>query len=165
MSILCADPGATGGLALLRTFNDGNLLGIIKTMFMPMIQAKSKKRVDTEAIFEWLGDDTVEYSVIENVHSMPRQGVASSFQFGRSFGALEGAMAGLSAVPLAYVEPSVWKVKMGLLGDDKEQARMRATRIFSRSARELHWPLVKHDGIAEACLIGYYFYNHVIEER
>ena len=31
----------------------------------------------------------IDISIIEKVHAMPRQGVTSSFQFGRSFGALE----------------------------------------------------------------------------
>lgn len=57
-----------------------------------------------------------ELVVIEKVHSMPKQGVASSFKFGDGFGSLKGLCVGL-ALPFILVTPQKWK-KTVLAGYD-----------------------------------------------
>lgn len=160
--ILSADPGQTGGLVLIESLQGDKYLQIVKVMMMPMTEAKSKNRVDVEKIFDFVADIPIGYCILENVHSMPRQGVASAFQFGRSFGSLEGAMAEISPGPIKYLEPGVWKGKMGLSGKDKEQARMRASRLFGPNSMEVYWPLKKHEGIAEAALMTYHWQTNVV---
>lgn len=85
--------------------------------------------------------------VIEDVHTMPGQGIASSGRFMRAAGAIE-AIAYLTAVT-HMVSPQRWKHDMCVDGDKEYSLE---------SAREM-WPeaelkLKKHHGRAEALLIA-----------
>jgi hypothetical protein len=95
--------------------------------------------------------------VIELVHSMPAQGVASSFKFGMAYGAAV-ALAQRFHSPCHMIRPQVWKKGMGLSSDKNESLDM---------ARML-WPdaplkLKKHDGRAEALLMAEYWRRHLFE--
>jgi crossover junction endodeoxyribonuclease RuvC len=94
--------------------------------------------------------------VIEDVHSMPKQGVASSFKFGRGKGVVEGFFAG-AGIPLRYVSASKWKKDIGL-SSDKEESRQRALEMWPEHAG--CFMRVKDEGRAEAALIGYWFVKH-----
>ena len=92
--------------------------------------------------------------IVEKVSAMPGQGVTSMFSFGRNYGQWEGAIAAL-ACETHHVTPQRWKKAM--LADaakGKEAARMKALQLFPYLAEELR--LKKHDGRAEALLIGEY---------
>lgn len=142
MIVVGIDPGLTGAVAY---FVDGELMGLFD---MPNYDG----RVDARELFLRLREWGRPYMVvIEDVHSMPGQGVASSFKFGRSVGAIEAVVGALS-YPHTRLTPQKWKQKMGLIGKDKDASR--------GMAREL-WPLYadkfarkKDDGRAEAALIA-----------
>ncbi|HUW96021.1 MAG TPA: hypothetical protein VMW58_09540 [Anaerolineae bacterium] len=89
------------------------------------------------------------FAILESVHSMPGQGVASSFSFGRGFGLWEGILVALG-IPYLLVAPQTWKAAM--LRDmphDKNAAKLQASRL---------WPELGHlsDGEAEALLMAEY---------
>lgn len=89
---------------------------------------------------------------VERVHSMPKQGVASSFGFGEGFGLWQGLLAGLG-IPFDLATPQAWKKSMlAGAGKEKDAARIRAQQLFP--GVELH--LKKHHGRAEALLIAEY---------
>ena len=93
-------------------------------------------------------------AVLENVHSMPKQGVASSFCFGEGKGMWEGILAAYN-IPTELVSPQRWKKEiMADQGKDKSAARFKAMALFPSLASELK--LVKHDGRAEALLMAEY---------
>jgi len=87
---------------------------------------------------------------MEQVHSMPNQGVSSTFAFGRSAGVIEGVLAALQ-VPVTYVQPAVWARTMNK-GYGKDASRHRAMELFPD--KQEWFKLVKHDGRAEAVLIA-----------
>ena len=89
---------------------------------------------------------------VEDVHSMPGQGVASTFKFGRSVGVVEGALSALG-IPIRWVSPAKWKKAMGLPAD-KGAARRRAIELWPDHAHL--FARVKDDGRAEAALIAEY---------
>jgi hypothetical protein len=91
-------------------------------------------------------------AIIERVNAMPGQGVASSFNFGRSYGDVRGVI-GACDVPMHLVTPQKWKKHFGLSAD-KEESRLRAIRLFPSVADS--FKLKKHDGRAEAALIALY---------
>lgn len=67
---------------------------------------------------------------LEQVHSMPGQGVASSFKFGQGYGALEMA---LTAVGIAFerVTPQKWQKALGCLTKgDKNVSKRKAQELF-----------------------------------
>ncbi len=90
-------------------------------------------------------------AVVEAVHSMPKQGVASTFRFGRAHGAVLGVLAAL-LVPTHLVAPITWK-RHFRLGSDKDASRGLARRL---------WPACdalerkKDHGRAESLLLARY---------
>ena len=73
-------------------------------------------------------------ATIESVHSMPKQGVASSFKFGKSFGFCLGVLTGLK-IPYKLVSPQKWQAAMSCrTGGDKNISKAAAQRL---------WPAIK----------------------
>jgi crossover junction endodeoxyribonuclease RuvC len=90
---------------------------------------------------------------IESVHSMPGQGVRSTFDFGMNFGIWLGVIAALN-IPMELVTPQEWKKHYGLIGKDKDASRIIAVQLFPQMAMELK--LKKYNGRAEALLLAEY---------
>ena len=152
MRVIGIDPGATGGVAVLE---DGKL---IDAMMMPIIHANGKTSVDSAILTDWLyqhlvGDCTF---VIEAVHAMPRQGVSSSFQFGKMYGAVE-ALAISTGYRVEHVSPAKWKKAFHLNRD--KGASIDAARLRFGHKLDQYVTLKKHEGVAEAALIAAWGHN------
>jgi crossover junction endodeoxyribonuclease RuvC len=145
MIALGIDPGARGGLAIL----DGT--GLVEAIRMPILAHGSRTLVDTAEIAKFAGFHTepLDVIVIELVHSMPKQGVASSFAFGRAAGAVEG-WAVSTGLPVNWTTASSWKKRLGL-GKDKRASLDAARLHFGYDPR---WGVLANDGLAEAALIA-----------
>ena len=63
---------------------------------------------------------------------MPKQGVSTTFKFGRAAGHLEGAVEALH-FPMDLITPTQWKTKMKMTGKDKD---------FPRQWCKRRWPTV-----------------------
>ena len=87
---------------------------------------------------------------VEQVFSMPGQGVASTFAFGRAVGAIN-AVCELTRFPVHFVRPQVWK-KYFHLTADKNEALDLARMMF----KEENLKLKKDINRAEALLMAYY---------
>jgi crossover junction endodeoxyribonuclease RuvC len=104
------DPGQSGGMAILS--QSGTPLYVTK---MPQTERD---------IWEWLRElafpssDSKPYAMIEQVHSMPGQGVTSTFKFGMSYGGLRMALIGCG-IPFETVTPQKWQKALGVLPRDK----------------------------------------------
>jgi crossover junction endodeoxyribonuclease RuvC len=90
--------------------------------------------------------------VIERAQAMPRQGIASAFNYGRGFGTIEGVVFALG-LPHSFVTPAAWKRAAGL-GSDKRDAIARAIQLRPDAAPLLR--RAKAHGRAEALLIAIY---------
>jgi len=99
-----------------------------------------------DVIDDWRPD----VAVIEGVHSMPGQGVSTTFKFGRAFGTVEGIVAALG-IPSELIAPHTWKQKVGV-SKEKASSRALAARLWP-AQRDL-FRRVKDDGRAEAALIA-----------
>lgn len=143
--ILGIDPGAKGGLAVIT---DGGWLHEVHDM----------TDLTGSGIGTWLHNvlinmyEPVTVAWVEQVHSMPGQGVASTFKFGTNYGALLGGLGAL-AIPVRNVTPAKWKKALGLPAD-KTAARQRAAELWP--ARADWFRRVKDDGRAESALIAEY---------
>lgn len=158
MRILGVDPGQAGGLAIVH---GGRL---VKGTRMPIVKIRGKAQVDARAVVRWWDDCLVPFdvAVIEAVHAMPRQGVSSSFQFGRMLGGIE-ALVYSTGARVEYVAPAAWKKAMGL--STEKQASIDAAKLMFGSAAD---ELLKHkadDGIAEAGLIAAYWRDKVGDKQ
>lgn len=150
-SILGIDPGLSGALALFDPLR--GYLVFCHDMPAPR-DDKGKRSIDSEALAKLIAPHVPDIImvVLEQVHSMPGQGVASTFAFGRAYGAVEGVLGAL-ALPINPAPPAVWKQRMRVTAD-KETSRARATEILP--AHAACWRLKKHDGRAEAALLAVY---------
>ena len=88
--------------------------------------------------------------VVETVHSMPRQGVASSFKFGVAYG---GAVALAERLSSAWhmVTPQVWK-KALKLDSDKNKSMLLARELWPDAPLKRQ----KDNGRAEALLLAHW---------
>jgi crossover junction endodeoxyribonuclease RuvC len=152
MKILGCDPGVHGGLAIVE-INDGAAPQLVDAIDVPTIGTGAKERVNVHAVQEWVLHHGPQHAFIERGASMPRQGVASTYKFGRSVGALEAIIA-LCNVSLEIIEPSMWKRALRLKGKDKEGSRQRALEMFPHAQHLL--ARKKDHQRAEAMLIAVY---------
>lgn len=155
--ILSIDPGLSGALAWVS--NTGQLVMVHDMPVIEVAVGKTKiKRRRVSAgllagmLTELLRRFPVDGAVLEEVGTKPGEGAVGAFAFGRSFGSLEGVLAGLG-VPYELVRPNVWKRALHL-GPDKGAARQRAIQLFPSHATD--FARVKDDGRAEAALLGHY---------
>lgn len=144
------DPGLSGGIAIVE--DSGIQLFDMPVMAHPW--AKKKRIVDGFALMELLQNyarlSTVRVTV-ELVHSMPRQGVSSTFTFGQSVGAVIGIVQAMG-FSLNMVRPQAWKSKCGLINHDKDASRVLAIQLYPHLAEELK--LKKHNGRSDALFIA-----------
>lgn len=145
--IIGIDPGISGAIVLLDS-------GVpVEWELMPTLKTGKSSRVNGSALARICDLGSLEHVYVEAVHSMPKQGVASSFNFGHSCGTVEGV---LQALGLAYtlVTPQAWKKRAGLIGQDKDAARSRAIQLWPQW-RDLD-AKGKGQAFADAALIALY---------
>lgn len=110
------DPGLSGAIAAILT-NSIDAPHSIEIAPMPI----AGKELDVAMIIDYLEMlaefDRIAY--IEAVHSMPKQGVSSSFKFGFVTGVIHGIFRTLG-IPLYLVTPQAWKKEI-LAGTDKSK--------------------------------------------
>jgi len=140
------DPGLTGAVCIY-TYND-----IVAVHDMPTAARGSRNAVMAAALADILREWDDAHAFVESVHSMPGQGVASSFNFGHGCGVIDGVLSAL-CITTTLVTPQRWKKAMGL-GAEKGQARNRAMQLFPRHAKL--FARAKDDGRAEAALLALY---------
>lgn len=152
MIYLGIDPGLSGGLAALST--------ICTFTGFPRPMPLAGGEIDALNIAETVTDLRMADDVIvcvEAVHSMPKQGVASTFKFGKGYGMVLGALAAVSA-RTELVTPQAWK-KAILAGTakDKDAAIAWCRRAYpSVNLLATERSRVPHDGIADALCIAEY---------
>lgn len=147
--IIGVDPGLTGAIAAAT---DDEILWVED---MPLVAgeicvALLDKLYDPTEYGPWhlTPDMTV---AIEQVHSMPKQGVASTFKFGKAYGLVLGYFAA-KGHPIIDVAPTKWKSTFHLNGKDKDAARLEALKLWPAQAS---WFARKKDiGRADAALIA-----------
>lgn len=141
------DPGQKGGIAIY----DAKLL-LAQAWPMPL----HGKEPDVAAIMRLFASKCVAAIAIEEVGSMPGQGVASTFQFGTGYGMLLGAIAA-SQLPHHRVRPQAWK-KVVLAGTAKDKAAAIAYCQRAHPTLQLVQPRARkpHDGMADAVCIAHW---------
>jgi hypothetical protein len=127
------DPGGTsGGLFIISVPFDNDLI----TSFYSLEFKKSTEKDIYEFIDDYCNGAHTANAIIEKVHSMPGQGVSSSFKFGQNYGFLKGI---LTALGISYEEvtPQSWMKYYGMKKNKtesktewKKRLRQRAEQIF-----------------------------------
>ncbi|MCA0344135.1 MAG: hypothetical protein LCH99_31000 [Proteobacteria bacterium] len=139
--ILGIDPGASGALSFYFPSHPE----LISVEDVPLVAGE----IDAAQVARRIEQMAPTMAIIEQVGSMPKQGVSSTFKFGVAYGVVRGVVAAMG-VPTHLVTPSVWK-KHFRLDADKEKARALAIRYWPTSQ---HFERKKDHGRAEAALIA-----------
>jgi crossover junction endodeoxyribonuclease RuvC len=140
------DPGQTGAMAMIEGVA-GKVVAVVDYPGTPDGAA--------EVLRKWQSSFNIKLATLEIVHSMPGQGVVSTFSFGANFGAYRGILAALM-IPSIGVAPRTWAKLLGLQ-PTKEITNKERNLYF---AREI-WPFApltkkKHHSRADAlCLAEY----------
>ena len=142
MTYVGIDPGFTGAWGMINHRGEyiscGDMHHTDKHIMSRLVWAEMLQALDRQ-------DCEV---VVESVHSMPGQGVSSSFKFGVAFGGAI-ALAERFNCPWHLVTPQSWKKSLKLTSDKQQSLDM---------ARQL-WPTApldrqKDNGRAEALLLA-----------
>jgi crossover junction endodeoxyribonuclease RuvC len=142
------DPGLSGAIAVLDPAG-----ALERLADLPVICDGRLAWIDGGALQALLIDSLrglPARAIVERVSAMPRQGVASSFTFGVTFGSILSVLQARH-ISVELVTPAVWKRALGLSSD--KRASLDKARLLYPSA-ELG--LAKHDGRAEALLLAYW---------
>lgn len=155
------DNGLAGGIAAY--FGTGEL----RVTPMPVVGVKkakgSKSEYNIPAILQWFDQlpCAPKMVVLEKAHSMPLQGIVSTFSIGRSFGIMEGILAARK-FPYMIVAAKTWQAKMfeGIAHTDTKQSSVLvAQRLFPDTDLRVGPRSNKlHDGLSDAMLMAYYSY-------
>lgn len=134
------DPGVSGGIAIISdtvtvySYTSETLIKICK---------------------DFVSSNTSVIVAVEKVHSMPHQGVSSTFNFGMGYGRILGILEALN-ISYELVTPQAWKKYMGVTHDKKTS--IRKAQFLYPDVCLLPTPRcrVPSDGMAEALLIAHY---------
>lgn len=143
------DPGKKGAMAIMGYSNTTGERYMMKIIpFDPQEYIKTLKQFNGATV------------CIEQVHSLPREGVKSVWSFGQTYGWLLGV---LDAVGLSYqtVPPNLWKKDFSLLRTEKKQSIEVCKRLFPNANLKRTERCKKDDdGMAEAALLAIYAQRH-----
>jgi len=125
----------------------------------PLFDGNRLNRDMVKALWTYAGERDV-MAVVEQVHSMPHQGVASTFSFGTNYGMIIGALEALG-IPYCTVTPGKWQKficeAVDKASNPKQMHYNAACRLFPnidfrRSERSKTWD----DNKVDATLICEY---------
>jgi crossover junction endodeoxyribonuclease RuvC len=142
--ILGIDPGLDGALFFLE-------VGCGEAFDMPTHKLATRREIDIQGLLTLLSGP-IDCAFVELASARPKQGVASSFQFGKGYGLILGLLAARS-VPTNRIPAAVWKKALSV-PKAKDGARARASELLPACASQ--WPLARHHGRAEAALLAFY---------
>lgn len=138
------DPGQSGGLALID--ENGKHYASWK---MPESERFIWDVIDHNA-------SLADKAVIEQVHSFPGQGVASTFKFGVGYGGLRMALIA-AYVSFEEVNPRTWQKALGIKPMDKKQESHRDFKKRLQAKAQQLFPTVTVTlAIADALLLAEY---------
>jgi crossover junction endodeoxyribonuclease RuvC len=152
MTVLAIDPGLSNGIAVV----DGDRQLLLASE-IPLIGEGANKRLNMVSFGDIVRQFHVDHAVIEDVGAMPKQGVSSTFRFGRAAGAFEGALSALK-IPTTFIRPAIWKRDIGAKAKRDEDIRAFAVQTWPDMAHRFARKL-DHNR-AEAALIGLWFLQH-----
>lgn len=156
--IVGIDPGASttkpGGIALIDLEAKHVEAHDLPVRVPPRVKGRKKPSPQVDGtrlakMLRGLPDDTV--IVLEKVGSRPGQGLRSTFNFGETAGTVRGVCEALG-FKIVFVSPQQWKKKAGLIGTEKDAARILALKKYPSLAASLK--LKRHGGRADGLLIA-----------
>jgi crossover junction endodeoxyribonuclease RuvC len=137
------DPGAKGAMALL----DDN------ARLPEIIPFNKEEYIDRLRLLFYEEAECI--CCIESVHALPRQGVASTWAFGQSYGWLLGMLDTL-CIPYQPITPQKWKKEFGLNSDKAKSVEVCKQLFPGINLLRTERSRKEDDGLAEASLMALY---------
>ena len=136
------DPGSMGGMTVIS--KDGRIKGILSFKEATLHEidhfiSRMQSRFDLKA-------------ALENVHSMPKQGVAAMFTFGKNVGHVEGIIVARK-VPYIEVTPQRWQRFFSIpprKTKDGEKTKSQHKRVLQEKAHKIYPAYVREITLAVA---------------
>ncbi len=148
------DPGLTGAIAVLNAA--GELLALCDTP--TQTTTTGRREINAAALADLLRQWPGVPAAVERVGARPGESATSGFSFGFSQGSILACLAVLGH-PVRLVQPASWKRWAGIPpGAPKDASIGTASRLIPSASP--HLTLKKHDGRADALLIGLYGLRH-----
>lgn len=145
MTYIGIDPGKKGAMAVIH--EDGSV---------SVIPFDEKRYIIHLGLIS--GNDVK--CCIEQVHSLPREGVKSVWSFGQNYGWITGVLDTLG-IPYQAVPPNKWKREYSLLKADKKQSIEVCHRLFPNvSLKRTERCKTDSSDMAEALLLCEYARRH-----
>ena len=155
-AVIGVDPGLSGAIAIIWMGNKSNQIFFdMPTRLKLNGKGREVCGYTLFLIFERLKRHgfRFDHAYVENVHSMPGQGVSSTFSFGKAAGVVEGVLSSMKVI-IYMVSPQSWKREAGLLGSEKDAARTLVKKLFPDIAYCVKRK--KDIGRADALLLAYF---------
>lgn len=136
------DPGGSGGICVIRDTG----------VFLSFAKFKGRTEEQISHLFSSIRTESAGYCTVylEKVHSMPKQGVVSSFTFGTSYGFLRGLCAA-HGFKIHDVTPQRWQKALNCrTGGNKNVTKHKAQQLFPALAHR-----ITH-AVADAILLAVY---------
>ena len=141
------DPGKGGGIAIIIGRD-------VECFVMPVSTLDLWKCIDRL--------ECVRHAYIEQVHSMPRDGVRSAFTFGEGYGRLQMALTA-AGIPYSLISPQGWMKELGIPPRAKEEPKNLLKERLRATAQRLYpktpiWDgtLGRQRAVCDAILIAEY---------
>lgn len=167
--VIGIDPGLDGGIASIELGSIGEPVNVVVIRMPTKPGPAGRRDVDGCEVSAFLEDvnyhGTILSVAVESVHSMPRQGVTSAFNFGKGYGKILGI---IESLEISLQEPTPVQWQKLVLAGMKTKATKSKRRDKNTSIRFVlnQFPKVNlkatdrsktlHDGMAEAiCLAEY----------
>lgn len=126
--IISIDPGISGGISVIDIKT--NKLLLYQKNPVKKNDNNHKKSYDLDGFKEIFANYKNAYLITELVHSMPREGSSSSFNFGRSSGQIEGLAKGME-IHYQHITPQKWKnyYKEELISDEMRELKEEISQL------------------------------------
>lgn len=142
MRVAGIDPGLEGGIVIIEN-------GRVETCPMPL----AGKEVNLAHLSVLLIG--VDLACVEKVSAMPKQGVVSMFNFGKSYGGVLGVLAALG-IQTELVTPQTWRKALGITASGKPAVADWAARRYPSVTIVQPGCRKPHEGIVDALAIAHY---------
>jgi crossover junction endodeoxyribonuclease RuvC len=141
------DPGKEGVIAVIDQHNSYSLYNFQDCFTKKKIDFIKYKNFSENFTSKIEPIKEVCFACIENVHSMPKQGVKSTFKFGFYHGLIVSIIV-KNIINTDFIEPHYWKGRYNLTSN-KQRSIQLAQRLFNIKQKIT-------DGQAEALLLAYF---------
>lgn len=151
------DPGQKGAISIIN--NDCKI-----DFCFEMLLSKNKKELDSKAIIQklcYLKNENC-FIVLEKSQAMPKQGVVSTFNYGKGYGKLL-AIIEILDLPFVEISPRKWKKEFNLIGKNKNDSIVMAEKLFKGIDFKTSRGRLK-DGLAESLLMAEYGRRRNLQE-